>query len=81
MDSERAATYLRLLAEAELRRATTMAARGSPSRWHSARLALPRRHCPPLSAPTSWIRSRPTSALASLYGTGCVPLAPRTASG
>jgi hypothetical protein len=40
MDRERAETYLRLLAEAELRRATTMAARSSPGRWHSARLAL-----------------------------------------
>jgi len=40
MDRERAETYLRLLAEAELRRATTMAARGSSGRWHSARLAL-----------------------------------------
>jgi hypothetical protein len=40
MGSERAETYLRLLAEAELRRATTMDARSSPGRWHSARLAL-----------------------------------------
>ena len=40
MDRERAETYLRLLAEAELRRATTMAARNSPGRWRSARLAL-----------------------------------------
>jgi hypothetical protein len=40
MDRERAETYLRLLAEAELRGATTMAARGSPGRWDSARLAL-----------------------------------------
>jgi hypothetical protein len=40
MDRERAETYLRLLAEAELRRATTMAARSSPGRWHSGRLAL-----------------------------------------
>ena len=40
MSSERAETWLRLLAEAELRRATTMAMRSSPGRWHSARLAL-----------------------------------------
>ena len=40
MDRERAETYLRLLAEAELRRAATMAARSSSGRWHSARLAL-----------------------------------------
>ncbi len=40
MESGRAETYLRLLAEAELRRTTTMAARRSPGRWHSARLAL-----------------------------------------
>ena len=40
MDRERAETYLRLLAEAELRRATTMAARSSSGRWPSARLAL-----------------------------------------
>jgi hypothetical protein len=39
MDRERAETYLRLLAEAELRNAT-MAARSSPGRWHSARFAL-----------------------------------------
>jgi hypothetical protein len=38
MDRERAETHLRLLAEAELRRAMTV---GSiPGRWHSARLAL-----------------------------------------
>jgi hypothetical protein len=43
MDRERAETYLRLLAEAELRRATMIAARSSPGRWHSARLALPER--------------------------------------
>jgi hypothetical protein len=40
MDRERAETYLRLLAEAELRRATTIAARGTPGRGPSARLAL-----------------------------------------
>ena len=40
MDRERAETRLRLLAEAELRRAMTMPAGGSPGRWHSARLAL-----------------------------------------
>jgi hypothetical protein len=40
MDRERAETYLRLLAEAELRRATAMAARGSSGRWPSARLVL-----------------------------------------
>jgi hypothetical protein len=40
MDRERAETYLRLPAEAELRRATTIAARGTPGQWHSARLAL-----------------------------------------
>jgi len=39
MDSERAETYLRLLAEAELRRAM-MPAGGIPGRWPSARLAL-----------------------------------------
>jgi hypothetical protein len=40
MDRERAETYLRLLAEAELRRATTIAARSRPGLRHSARLAL-----------------------------------------
>jgi hypothetical protein len=40
MDSERAETYLRLLAEAELRRAMTMPAGGRRGRWPSARLAL-----------------------------------------
>ena len=40
MDREGAETYLRLLAEAELRRATTNAAGSPPGRWHSARLAL-----------------------------------------
>ena len=40
MDRERAETYLRLLAEAELRRATAMAARSSSRRWPSARLEL-----------------------------------------
>ena len=40
MDRERAETYLRLLAEAELRRVTTMAAGSIPGRWYSAGLAL-----------------------------------------
>jgi hypothetical protein len=40
MDRERAETYLRLLAEAELRRAMTMPAGGTGGRWHSARLTL-----------------------------------------
>jgi hypothetical protein len=40
MDRERAETYLRLLAEAELRRATAMAARSSSGRWPSARFVL-----------------------------------------
>jgi hypothetical protein len=40
MDRERAETYLRLLAEAELRRAMTMPTDGNPGRWKSARLAL-----------------------------------------
>ena len=40
MDRERAETYLRLLAEAELRGATTIAARRAPGRWRSARLVL-----------------------------------------
>ena len=40
MDRERAEAHLRLLAEAELRRAMTMPAVSIPARWHSARLAL-----------------------------------------
>src|SRR6516165_3915736 len=40
MDRERAETHLRLLAEAELRRAMTMPAGSIPGRWYSARLAL-----------------------------------------
>jgi hypothetical protein len=40
MDRERAETYLRLLAEAELRRATTIAAGSLPGQWRSARLEL-----------------------------------------
>jgi hypothetical protein len=40
MDRERAETYLRVLAEAELRRAATIAADGLPGRWRSARLDL-----------------------------------------
>jgi hypothetical protein len=40
MDREGAETYLRLLAEAELRRAVQVPAGGIPGRWHSARLAL-----------------------------------------
>ena len=40
MDRDRAETFLRLLAEAELRRAATMPAAGMPGRWHPARLAL-----------------------------------------
>ena len=39
MDRERAETYLRLLAEAELRRAMTMPASDDPGPWKSARLA------------------------------------------
>ena len=40
MDRERAETHLRLLAEAELRRAMAMPGGSIPGRWHSARLAL-----------------------------------------
>ena len=40
MDRERAETHLRLLAEAELRRAMKMPVGSLPGRWHSARLAL-----------------------------------------
>jgi hypothetical protein len=40
MDGERAETHLRLLAEAELRRAMAVPAGGMAGRWHSARLAL-----------------------------------------
>jgi len=40
MDRERAETYLRLLAEAELRRTTTIAAGSLPGRWRSTRLEL-----------------------------------------
>ena len=40
MDREGAETYLRLLAEAELRRAMRMPAGGIPGRWDSARHAL-----------------------------------------
>ena len=40
MDRERAETHLRLLAEAELRRAMTMPAGSIPGRWYSARLVL-----------------------------------------
>jgi len=40
MDRERAETHLRLLAEAELRRAMKMPAGSIPGRWHPARLAL-----------------------------------------
>ncbi len=40
MDRERAETHLRLLAEAELRRALKMPAGSIPGRWYSARLAL-----------------------------------------
>lgn len=40
MDRERAETYLRLLAEAELRRAIKMPAGSIRGRWHSARLTL-----------------------------------------
>ena len=40
MDRERAETYLRLVAEAELHRATKMPAASIPDRWNSARLAL-----------------------------------------
>ena len=40
MDRERAEAYLRLLAEAELRRALTMPAGSIPTRWQSARLVL-----------------------------------------
>jgi hypothetical protein len=40
MDRERAETYLRLLAEAELRRAMEMPAGSDRWRWHSTRLAL-----------------------------------------
>src|SRR5262245_52193876 len=39
MDRERAETYLRLLAEAELRRALKMPAGSIPDWWYSARLA------------------------------------------
>ena len=40
MDRERAETHLRLLAEAELRRAMTMPVGSIPGRWYSVRLAL-----------------------------------------
>ena len=40
MDRERTETYLRLLAEAELRRATKMPAASIPGGWNSAMLAL-----------------------------------------
>jgi hypothetical protein len=40
MDRERAETYLRLLAEAELRRATAIAAGSLPGQWRSTRLEL-----------------------------------------
>ena len=40
MDRERAETHLRLLAEAELRRAMKMPMGSLPGRWHPARLAL-----------------------------------------
>jgi hypothetical protein len=40
MDRERAETYLRLLAEAELRRATTIAAGSLPGQWRSTKLEL-----------------------------------------
>jgi hypothetical protein len=40
MDRERAETYLRLLAEAELRRAMTIPVGSSPARWQARRLAL-----------------------------------------
>jgi len=40
MDRERAEAHLRLLAEAELRRAMTMPVGSIPRRWHPARLAL-----------------------------------------
>jgi hypothetical protein len=40
MDRERAETHLRLLAEAEVRRAMKMPVGSIPGRWHSARLAL-----------------------------------------
>ena len=40
MDQERAETYLRLLAEAELRRATTMPTGSHPGRPMSARFKL-----------------------------------------
>ena len=40
MDRERAETHLRLLAEAELRRAMKMPAGSIPGRWYSARLVL-----------------------------------------
>ena len=40
MDREGAETHLRLLAEAELRRAMQMPMGSIPGRWHSARLAL-----------------------------------------
>jgi len=40
MDRERAESYLRQLAEAELRRARRLPAAGIPGRWLSARLAL-----------------------------------------
>ena len=40
MDRERAETFLRLLAEAELRHATTMPTVGIPGRQYLARLAL-----------------------------------------
>ena len=61
MDRERAETHLRLLAEAELRRAMTMPADSIPGRWNSAPLALVAQALSPraLSAPTLRMRSRP----------------------
>lgn len=72
MDRERAETYLRLLAEAELRRATPIAAGSLPGRWRSTRLELAAQalSAVALSAQALPIRSRPTSASPSPDGTG-----------
>ena len=72
MDRERAETHLRLLAEAEPRRALKIPAAAFPvggippgSHW-SRRRWLPWA----LSAPTLRLRSRPTSSWPSLVGAG-----------
>src|SRR5438552_686999 len=58
MDREHAETHLRLLAEAELRRAMKMPVGSIPGWWHSARLALVAQALTTRASParpTSWI--------------------------